>query len=439
MAKINLTDRFINSPKRTPASGRADYADAHVPGLALRVTSAGHRTFVLVARYPKNPKNPTRRALGDYGEITLEQARQKARDWLALIRRGVDPKIEEARQRAATQREQASTFGLVAEQFLARYAATLAHADKARRIIGAEFVKPWGDRPIGDIRPEECAAAIRKVVDRGAPAQAHAAHEWLRRLYRWAIGTNEFGVTVSPVATLRPTDLIGKKVVRSRVLTDDELRAVWQACGGAVVMEGMKEARRRDHARERDRPIGYPYGPLVRLLILTGQREREVADMLWSEIDLTGALWTIPASRMKSDRAHEVPLAPDALALLRSLPRFTAGDHVFTTTDGAKPVNGFSKTKARVDKVSGVTGWVIHDLRRTVRTHLSALPVQDLVRELVIAHARPGLHKVYDLHSYVDEKRDCLRLWEARLRGILNPPPGGVADLSEARALRAAR
>ena len=101
MAKIHLTDRFIASPKRAPAQGRTDYPDALVPGLALRVTSAGHRSFVLVARYPLKPKNPTRRALGDYGEITLDQAREKARGWLALIRKGVDPKVDEARQRAA--------------------------------------------------------------------------------------------------------------------------------------------------------------------------------------------------------------------------------------------------------------------------------------------------------------------------------------------------
>lgn len=439
MAKINLTDRFIDSPKRIPSTGRADYADSHVPGLALRVTSAGHRSFVLVTRYPRSP-HPTRRALGNYGEITLEEAREKARGWLALIRKGIEPKVEEARQRAAAQRSQANTFAAVAEEFLTRHAATLSHADKARRIIEAEFVKRWAVRPIADILPEECAAAIKAIKARGAPAQAHSAHEWLRGLFRWAIGTNEFGVTTSPIATLRPTDLIGRKVIRNKVLTDDELRAIWQACSGPVGTEGLKEARRRDQAREQDQPIAYPYGPVFKLLILTGQREREVAEMTWSEVDLDRALWTIPASRMKGGRAHQVPLAPDALALLQSLPRFTVGDHVFTTTDGAKAVNGFSKAKGRADKLSGVTGWVIHDLRRTVRTHLSALPVQDLVRELVIAHARPELHKVYDLHSYQEEKGECLRLWEARLRGIITPPPpADVADLGEARARRTER
>lgn len=416
MARKTLTDRFVKSESSKPSTGRKDYADALIPGLALRVSAGGHKSFVLIARYPSNPKNPTRRSLGRPGELTLEEARQKAGNWLALIQRGVDPRVEEAKIRAEAQRRQVNTFAAVAEEFLQRHASGLAKAEEARRIIEAEFVKRWGARPITDILPEEAATAIRAIVKRDAPYQAHNALGYLRRLFNWAIGTNEFGITASPVDKLRPTDLIGKREARERILGDDELRAVWGAADA----------------------MGYPYGPLFRLLILTGQREREVADMAWPEVDFAKKLWTIPAARMKGARAHEVPLSADALALLHALPRFGAGDAVFTTTDGRKPVNGFSKAKVRVDKLSGVTGWKIHDLRRTMRTHLSALPVQDLVRELVIAHAKPGLHRVYDQHAYLDEKRDCLRLWEARLHGIISPPPSGIADLSEARRARAA-
>jgi integrase len=184
--------------------------------------------------------------------------------------------------------------------------------------------------------------------------------------------------------------------------------------------------------------MGYPYGPVFQLLILTGQRERVVAEMSWSEVEFEKRLWTVPAKRMKGDRAHEAPVAPAAFALLESQPRWNGGDFIFTTTEGAKPINGFSKAKVRVDKLSGVSGWVIHDLRRTVRTHLSALPVEDLVRELVIAHAKPGLHKVYDLHAYQDEKRLCLELWETRLFSIVEPWPGGITDIAEVRGLRRA-
>ena len=397
MARVTLTDRFIASAKVKPDAGRRDYQDTLVPGLAVRVTSAGHRSFVLIARYPINPKNPTRRALGDYGEITLDQARQRAREWLALIQRGIDPRTAEARQKAEARRQQVNTFGMVAAAFLDRHASTLKKAVDARRSIEGEFVHRWCDRPIADVRAEEVAEAVRAIVKRGAPYQAHNALGYLRRMFSWAIGTHEFGIEESPVERLRPRDLIGAREARERVLADAELAAVWRAA----------EA------------IGFPYGPLFKLLILTGQREREVADMTWAEVDLGKALWTVPARRMKGGRSHEVPLAPDALALLSGLPRFNVGDFVFTTTGGLKAVNGFSKAKARMDKQSQVADWKIHDLRRTVRTHFSALPIQDNVRELVIAHARPGLHRVYDQHSYQAEKMECLTLWAARLRGIL--------------------
>jgi integrase len=219
-----------------------------------------------------------------------------------------------------------------------------------------------------------------------------------------------------PCERLKPKAIIGKKVFRSRILREDELRAFWRA------------ARR----------LSYPYGPLLQMLALTGQRKSEVAEARWSEIDLDRKLWTIPAGRMKADAAHVVPLSDEVIAILRALPRFRRGDYLFSTTFGMKPVNGFSKAKQRADKrmlrglqaiartrnetpPAALEPWVIHDIRRTMRTGLSALPVPDIVRELVIAHTKPGLHRVYDQHAYLDEKRRALDLWAARLRETVEP------------------
>jgi integrase len=316
VSKVNLTDRFIKSRKRARAGQRDDYPDALVPGLALRVTELGHKSFVLIARYPANPihpnpthparrplGHPTRRALVDYGALSLEQAREKARHWLQLISKGVDPKIESARERAAAQRRQANNFAAVAAAFLERHAARLRKSDEAKRIIECEFVNRWGGRPITDIRSEEVAGVIRTIVKRGAPYQAHNALGYIRRLFNWAIGTNEFGIETSPVERLKPKDLIGEKEARNRVLTDAELRSVWEAADAT----------------------GYPYGPMFKMLILTGQRENEVAGMRWSEVDLDKMLWTIATSRMKGGRAHEVPLTGRMRALLESLPDSPAG------------------------------------------------------------------------------------------------------------------
>jgi integrase len=390
------------------------------------VTAAGHKSFVLVARFPLNPKNPTRRLLAEHGEITLEQARERARAWLALIKQGIDPKLQEAKERAEALRRQSNTFAAVAGEFLDRHVVRLAKGAEARRVIEAEFISRWAGRPISDIQPLECAQAIRAIVKRGARYQAHNSFGLLRRLFNWAIGTNEFGIMSSPVERLRPADLIGPRTPRDRVLTDCELRAVWEACGGRWGAEALADAR-RPRVQGELRLLDYPYGPIVRALILTGQRLREVSEMQWRELDLdrkvdgrAEPLWTIPKERAKSSRGHEVPLAPMMLELLRSMPRFAGCSLVFTAT-GRSRLNGFAKCKGRLNQLTGIKeDWVLHDLRRTVRTHLSALPIEDRVREQMIGHAQPGLHKVYDLHSYQAEKRRGFELWEARLNGILS-------------------
>jgi integrase len=181
---------------------------------------------------------------------------------------------------------------------------------------------------------------------------------------------------------------------------------------------------------------------MFRLLALTGQRKSEVGEASWPEFDLHKALWVIPAERMKADAPHVVPLTDEAIEILKGLPKFEQGQFLFSTTFGKIPVSGFSKAKNRMDglmrealravamergedagKVK-LENWRLHDVRRTVRTQLSSLPVTDLVRELVIAHAKPGLHRVYDQYAYLDEKRRALELWAQRLWNIVEPTTG---------------
>ena len=171
-----------------------------------------------------------------------------------------------------------------------------------------------------------------------------------------------------------------------------------------------------------------PWGDCVRLLILTGQRLREIADLSWPEIDLDQRLITIPGERMKGKTAHEVPLAPYAFALLESVPRWT-GPYVFSLTGGVRPVGGFNRAKLKLDELSGVTGTRLHDLRRSARSGFSALAgFEDHVREAVIDHKPAGIKRVYDLHRYYDEKLDLLTQWEQRLMAIVEP----AVDLREA-------
>ena len=412
--KVYLTEKYIQSPKRVPKAGRVHFRDSEVPGMSVRVTANGTRTYTLTKRYPLHPEHPAPRALGEVGEISLADAREKARKWQALIKRGIDPKVDAARERALQQQAQIGTFANLWNSYFSAQGQKLAHADECR-LAGVGFVRAWGDRPATELLPLEVAVYIRDLAKR-TPGTARNAFGHLSRAFSWAIGSG-FGISVNPCRALRPADLLGAKVARDRILSDPELRAVW----------GASEA------------AGYPYGPLTRLLLLSGQRLAQIAELQWREIDFEQRRISFSPARMKMKTAFILPLAPDALALLRSLPRFTGGDYVFSSTHGRTSVTGFSRAKVKLDALSGVSDppWTFHDLRRSMRSHLSALPVQDVVREATIAHARKGISKVYDLHTYADEKRECLELWEARLRGILAPPtPADVTDLDAERERR---
>jgi len=450
MSKRTLNDRGLKALARKPApKGKTyDVMDAIVPGFGVRVTETGRRTFILVARFPgspRNPKtgqpNPTRRALGEYGALTLDKARGKARDWLEMLRKGTDPREDEERRRVAEQRKRGNSFRLVAEEFIRLAVIGADHerpkqrkGHETKRDIEKEFIARWKDRPVTDITAHDVMAVIDAAVSRGSPYQAHNLLGHIRRLFNWAIARGVYGLDRSPCDRMKPRDVIGPKALRTRVLTGAELAALWRAAEATP----------------------YPYGPLFRILTLTGQRKSEVAQAQWSEFDLERKLWTIPAERMKADAPHVVPLTDDVIAVLDDLPRFKKGDYLFSLTFGEKPVNGFSKAKTNLDEAIleelqkdvdedkertkiKLDPFVIHDIRRTMRTGLSALPIPPDVAELVIAHARPGLRRVYDQYSFEAEKRHALELWARRLRDIVLPAPGNVGRVGEGEGMMASQ
>jgi integrase len=413
LARKRLTDRTLKALPAAKPGARYDLMDTDVPGLGVRVNDKGLKTFVLLTRYPGSA-NPTRRAVGEYGtKMTLEKAREKARHWQELIRRGTDPKDEEERLRRAEGERRENSFAKVAGDF--ERLALVGRDPKnplqrtglaTARDIQKEFVSRFGGRPIDSITSKDIVSVLDAAVARGAAFYAHKLLADVRRLFNWAIARGAYGIEQSPCDRMRPAKVIGSKEARNRVLGDDELRGLWGAAG----------------------VMGYPFGALIQLLVLTGQRKSEVAEARWSEFELPSKLWRIPAARMKANATHVIPLPGDAMRILESLPRFNSGDFLFSTTFGEKPVSGFSKAKLRLDALMAaqlqrpVQPFVLHDIRRTMRTGLSALPIPDLVRELVIAHSKPGLHKVYDQHAYLNEKRQALELWQARVREIVSGP-----------------
>jgi integrase len=408
-----LTDRALKAigKRNLPGAGKTrDVDDGVVPGLKARVMPSGEISFVLVARYPGS-RNPTRRSLGLYGELTLNEGREKARRWRELLRKGIDPAEQEERERLAEQRKQANTFAAAAADFINDKLIHERQGREAERDLRV-FLPACGARPLEEITPADVLAIIRVVKNRGAPYRAHGLLTIARRFFNWCISQQTYGLQTSPCDRLKPRALIGEKKARTRVLSDTEWRGLWAAT----------------------EKLGYPYGPLIRLLAITGQRKSEVAEARWSEIDLAKKVWVIPAARMKADAARVVPLSDAAIKVLETLPRFERGDCLFSATFGATPVNGFGRAKSALDRAMKVEHpFVLHDLRRTMRTGLSAIPgISDLVRELVIGHTKPGLHKVYDQFAYLDEKRRALDFWAARLLAIVGPPPDNVVAIPTA-------
>jgi integrase len=415
--KLLLTDRFVRSPARvaeaTAAGGRIEYRDQECRNLRLRVSETGAKSYVLVARFPPG-LHPTRRSIGKCDDVTLEEARDTARDWRRLIRQDIDPAVQKRDAKAAVAAADAAAkairgtaFKAVAEVYINEHVSGLANWKEVAQMV--RFLAGLiGTTPIAEVTAEQCEQAIRTVRARAAASKtgtdgsgsARRHFQLLQHLFQWARHTPAYksqGVISNPMDDLKSVQTAGKAVKRQRYLKDDELLRVWQAA---------------------DR-VGYPYGRLIQLLTLTGCRRDELAEMRWSEVNLDKRLIEIPASRMKMDIAHTVPLAPMAFELVASLPRHV-GDCVFSANNGRTSFVGFARAKQKLDQLANVAEpWVVHDLRRTVRSRLSALAIEEVVREHMIGHGPTGIRGVYNRYQYDAEKRRGYELYEAALQPII--------------------
>jgi integrase len=427
---------------KKPARGRVELRDGLVPGFGVRVTEDGARSWVFVYVSPVTGKrrrftigpvgNP-----GDKFSVTLEDARAEAYRLRQAVREGRCP-MEERRQgraRGIADREtrEAHTFDKVADLFIKRHAAQRRRGWETEQIIARELRPAWGKRLIGEITDVDVQVRVDALVDVGKRESGRKLLNICKSLFGWAAGRPAYGLDRNnlPTRNLTASKLVGASNKRDRVLSNDEIRALWHAADA----------------------LGYPGGACVQLLLMTALRRSEAAEAVWQEIDMAEGVWIIPAARMKAGKPHAVPLTPDVVDLLNGLLRFS-GDYLFTTaaSAGAKPINTFSNVKKLIDdamrtelrKLAAERGedasavrlepWELRDLRRTVRTNLSALPIAENIRELLLAHALPSIKQTYDVHDHLEAKREALTLWQARLRSIVDPPPAGkVVRLAKRR------
>jgi integrase len=411
MPTKKLTDLFVERAP-APERGRVEYFDAGFPGLALRVTDNGRKSWCVFYRFHGRLRRFT---LGRYPAIKPAQARREATVALDRVREGIDP-ADEKKARRDVPSPEAELFEEVVQDYLERHVqknCAEATYKEAKRDLECNVLPKWRGRPIASISRRDAISLIDCLVERGVEIQANRTLARLRALFNWAIEKDR--ISASPVTHMKPPT---KERSRDRALSDDEIRWFWLACG----------------------EVGWPFGPISKLLLLTAQRRDEVGGMKWSEINLDKRTWTLPRNRAKSDRGHEVPLSDAAIQILCSLQRTSVGiteqDLVFTVT-GTTPVSGFGNAKRRLDammlatkraeigaKVDSVPQWTLHDLRRTAATGMARLNFPPHVVDKVLNHAGGtirGVAAVYNRFEYLDERRATLEAWGEYVDKLAKP------------------
>lgn len=369
---------------------RYEVHDKLLPGLHLRVSATGGKVFYVSKRINGRMK---RIKVGAWPILSLSDAREKARDILRDIELG---QYEETVSNAT---HLILTFGEVVPQFINLYAKPRTKDWKGTERVLLKFGQ-LNTRPIDQIKRAEVVRVLDTIIAGGAPTRANRALAAIKKLMNWCIDRGM--IETSPVAALRPPT---KEVARDRVLSDDELIAIYGA--------GASE--------------GFPFEQFLKLLILTGQRRGEVAGMRWSELELVKGIWTLPAKRTKNATSHIVTLAPLAISILKSVPRFLDSDLVFTTT-GETPISGFGRLKERLDVAVGLDAedWRFHDLRRTMATNMAMMRVQPHIIEAVLNHKTgivSGVAATYNRHAYFDEKREALEIWAQKIQELTKKRP----------------
>lgn len=386
-----LTDIAIR--KLSVGTGeRVEIWDSKIPGFGVRASAKGTKSFMLVYRHRGRARRLT---LGRYPTLSLSDARRKAMDALKTVSDGQDPAADKATSRRDTYRFGDAVTAFVNQHCLRQNRAST--AKETERVLRHRFVRRWANRDIREVAKQDVLGVIDGIVADGAPSAANHALAAIRKFFNWSV---ERGlVAESPCAGIAKP---ARTISRERVLTEEELARIWKAAEAA----------------------GYPFGPIVQLLILSAQRRNEVASMRWCDIDRRDNLWTLPSEATKSNRAHSVPLSPQARAIIDGCPKL---HDVFVFPSGGaddRTFSGFSKAKRRLDAAVGVTDWTLHDLRRTAATHMARLGVAPHVVERILNHtggSLGGVAGIYNRFSYLPEMRAALEIWATNIGRIVAP------------------
>ena len=379
--RTKLTPSFLRDAVPEEGAERTIFWDEGLAGFGLVVTSGGHKSFV----YQYRAAGRSRRMTFPF-KLGLEKARKEAKKALGGVAAGGDPLQE--RRKSEAQAENA--LQSICEEYLRRDGKRLRSRDQIEAILKRLVYPKLGARQIDSIRRSELVRLLDRIEDERGPVMADRVLAHVRKIMNWhASRTDDFR---SPIVRGMART---RSQARERVLSDDELGAVWKA------------------AEE----IAGPFGYFVRFVLLTATRRNEAAHM--ADAELSGDDWIVPGSRYKNKLDHVVPLSRAARDLLKSVQRIKGVKYIFTS--GKKPIGGFSKFKSSFDEKCGVTGWTLHDLRRTARSLMSRAGVDSDHAERCLGHVIGGVRGTYDRHAYYDEKKQAFEALASQIDRIINP------------------
>jgi integrase len=387
-----LTPDFVASAEAEPGKERSFYWDESLPDFGLMVMNTGHKSFVV--QYRADNKSQRMR-IGDPGTLKLGEARKEARAILGKVAKGGNPLAERRRKKAAAE----DTLRAVCENYFMRVGKNLRTVGERQNALTRLVYPVLGTKPINEIKRSDITKLLDRIEDNNGPVMADRTLAYLRSVFVWhATRDDNFrSPLVRGVARTKASER-----ARKRTLDDNELRAIWKAAGE------MRSV----------------FGPLVKFILLAAVRRDEAAHLRRDELE--GKLWTIPAARYKGKHDHVVPLSSSAQAVLDALPVINGSKLVFTH-DGKRPVGGFSKFRARLEKASGTSGWTIHDLRRTARTLLSRAKIDANTAERCMGHVIGGVRGTYDRYEYLDEKAHAFDALAELVERIVNPQENVVS------------
>lgn len=405
MANRRLTDAYIQSLSST--GRRYEVQDAAAPGLRLRVSEAGKKTWCYVYRHAGRLRRMT---LGHYPSMKLAKARVAAGAAWAARSEGVEPDpaaVKLARRQAAATDW---TVEDLAREYVERHAKTRKKTWREdERMLQKDVVPSLGQLRAKDVKRGNVRDLLDTVAARG-PVAANRTLEILRKAYNWAIEHELGGIEINPCWRLsRPAP----ERRRERVLTDAEIRWLWAALDRDRVTHQGRKASPAD-----DLPVDWPSRPVrlaLQLALVTAQRRGEIAEATQAEFDLRGGWWTIPGERTKNGLAHRVPLTPLAKRIVKELCELASDSAYLLPSprgeDGPIGPGALSTAAARVRSKMGGERWTVHDLRRTAASRMASAGVSRIVIGKVLNHVEREITAVYDRHGYDKEKRDAMMMW----------------------------